>query len=217
MSDAVPTEPAKPEPAKKRAPRNPKTPTTKGRTFTKLKLPDGLTVQEEAYCRARAFGMSQSEAMCVISGGKTKEAGTGSHWEKKPVVKNRINQLRHEITERAVEKASVDRSWVLTRLMKVADRCMQEEPVVIRGVATGEYKFDSAGANRALELLGKELGMFVERKSINLNPLESLDDSQLAGVIAELAAQVDLGGIIEGSQAPQGSEQARTVQALPAP
>ena len=28
---------------------------------------------------------------------------------------------------------------------------------------TGEYKFDSAGANRATELLGKHLGMFVDK------------------------------------------------------
>jgi hypothetical protein len=192
MTDAAPD--AKP---KAKRGHNPKTPTTKGRTFTKLKLPDGLTIQEEAYCRARAFGMTQTEAISVMSGGKSKQAGTGSHWEKKPEVKNRINQLRHEITERAVEKASVDRAWVLSRLKKVADRCLQEEPVMVRGEATGEYKFDSAGANRALELLGKELGMFVERKQIDMNPLGQMSDADLMRMAAELAQQTGMAEVID--------------------
>lgn len=190
MSDAVPTE-------KPKRQRNPKTPTTKGKTFEKLKLPDGLTVQEEGYARARAFGMSQLEAMALITGGKTKSVGAGSHYEKKPHVKARINALRQEITERAVEKASVDRAWVLSRLMKVADRCMQAEPVMKNGENTGEYKFDSAGANRSLELLGKELGMFVERKQIDMNPLGQKTDEELMAMAAELAQQVGMGEVVD--------------------
>jgi hypothetical protein len=192
MTEANPDE----KPKAKRG-HNPKTPSTKCRTFSRLKLPDGLTIQQEAYARARAFGMSQSEAMSVISGGKTKEKGTGSHWEKQPEIKNRINTLRHQITERAVEKASVDRAWVLERLKKVAERCLQEEPVMVRGEPTGEYKFDSAGANRALELLGKELGMFVERKQIDLNPLGHKSDEELMMMAAELAQQIGMGEVVD--------------------
>jgi len=197
MTTAVPT-----TDEKLKRQRNPKTPTTKGRTFTKLKLPGGLTVQEEGYARARAFGMSQLEAMALITGGKTTSVGAGAHYEKKPHVKQRINELRIEITERAVEKASVDRAWVLSRLMKVADRCMQAEPVTNRqGDETGEYKFDSAGANRSLELLGKELGMFVERKQIQMNPYESLSDDDLARMAAELARQTGIGNVIDAAPA----------------
>jgi phage terminase small subunit len=192
MSEAAPDE----KPKAKRQ-RNPKTPTTKGRTFTKLKLPDGLTVQEEGYARARAFGMSQLEAMALITGGKTKSVGAGSHYEKKPHVKARIEQLRQEITERAVEKASVDRAWVLSRLKTVVNRCLQEEPVIKNGEPTGEYKFDSAGANRSLELLGKELGMFVERKQIQVNPLESLSDDDLMRIAADLAKQTGMTEVID--------------------
>lgn len=177
---------------------NPKTPSTKGRTFTKLKLPDGLTIQEEGYARARAIGMTQKEAMMLITGGKTTSAASGSHYEKKPHVKARIDQLRHEITERAVEKASLDRKWVLDRLMKVADRCMQAEPVTDRqGNTTGEYRFDSAGANRSLELLGKELGMFVERKQIDMNPLGQMSDEDLMRMAAELAEQTGMSEVID--------------------
>lgn len=179
------TTPAKP---KRRKPAN--TPTTKGRTFTKLKLPDGLTIQEEGYARARAMGMDQLEAMSLITGGKTVSRGAGSHYEKKPHVKARIDMLRQEIAERAVEKASVDRAWVLAKLKQNAMRCMQEEPVMKNGVPSGEWKFDSTGANRALELIGRELGMFVERKQIDMNPLGQMSDEALHAMAADLAKQV---------------------------
>lgn len=35
-----------------------------------------------------------------------------------------------------------------------------------KGNGTGIYVFDSKGANRSLELIGKHLGMFVEKKEI---------------------------------------------------
>lgn len=193
MSDATPEE--KPKKGRRG---NTETPSTKGRNFTKLKLPGGLTVVEEAYARARAVGMTQVDAMTLVSGGKTKAVGSGSHYEKKPHVKQRIAEIQKEITERACEKAAVDREWVLKRLMKVADRCMQEEPVLDRaGEKTGEYKFDSAGANRALELIGKEMGMFVERKQIQMNPLESLSDAELVRMAADLARQTGVAEVID--------------------
>lgn len=181
----------------KKRQRNPTTPTTEGRRFTKLKLPDGLTIQEEGYARCRAMGMSQMEAMALITGGKTTSRGAGSHYEKKPFVKARIEELRREITERAVEKASVDRAWVLGNLKRVVNRCLQEEPVMKGNEPTGQYKFDSAGANRALELIGKELGMFVERKARDENPLGELSDEDLARIAGELAQQVGMVNVVD--------------------
>lgn len=185
------------KPPKPKRQRNPTTPSTEGRRFTKLKLPDGLTIQEEGYARARAMGMSQKEAVALITGGKTTAVSAGSHWEKKAHVKARIDELRREITERAVEKASVDRAWVLGNLKKVVNRCLQEEPVMKGGEPTGEFKFDSMGANRALELIGKELGMFLEKKPQNENPLGELSDADLARMAAELAQQVGMVGVVD--------------------
>jgi phage terminase small subunit len=49
-------------------------------------------------------------------------------------------------------------------LHDVEKKCRADVPVLDkRGQPTGEYRFDSAGANRALELIGKHLGMFKER------------------------------------------------------
>ena len=60
--------------------------------------------------------------------------------------------------------AEVDSHYVLSSLKTIAERCMQEVPVLDHdGNPIGEYQFDSGGANRALELLGKHLELFTDR------------------------------------------------------
>jgi hypothetical protein len=54
---------------------------------------------------------------------------------------------------------------VIERLRENVKRAMQAQPVIDRaGNPTGSYVYNGAAANRALELLGKELGMFIERR-----------------------------------------------------
>lgn len=98
-------------------------------------------------------------------------------------------RIAGETTAKAAEEAAVDKAWVLNNLREVAERCMQAKPVMSRGkpvfVETPEgglapaYVFDSAGANRALELVGKELGMFIDRKEIRTGPLDGLSHAEL--------------------------------------
>lgn len=55
----------------------------------------------------------------------------------------------------------VSREFVLLRLRHVAERAMGVVPVLDKdGQPNGEYKSDFSAANKALELLGKQLGMF---------------------------------------------------------
>ena len=62
------------------------------------------------------------------------------------------------------EKTLISTEWVVNRLKEISDRCMQAEPVMIRTedgmVESGEYKFDSSGANKATELIGRHIGIF---------------------------------------------------------
>jgi phage terminase small subunit len=69
-------------------------------------------------------------------------------------------------------KAEVNAQWVLDNLKFVAERCMIPEPLYDKQGNIVEYTFQAAGANRALELIGKHLGMFtdkIESKSVNTN------------------------------------------------
>lgn len=97
-------------------------------------------------------------------------------------VQARIAELRKKVEKIAV----VDRAWILSRLRENVDRAMQVEPVIGRdGKETGEHVYAGAVANRALELLGKEAGMFVDRTELAVKSLDQLPESDLAAIIAE--------------------------------
>jgi phage terminase small subunit len=85
-----------------------------------------------------------------------------------PKVQREI-QRRRKALGKADIKAGRDKRKLLWQLV---DRCMQAEQVLNkRGEPTGKWKFDSAGANRALETLCKMDGEFEkdnEQKKMNL-------------------------------------------------
>lgn len=78
-----------------------------------------------------------------------------------------IRKMINSANESRAEKAGISAQWVLDNIKAVAVRCMQGEPVreKIDGewVNTGEWKFDSSGANKALENLGKHLKLFTDK------------------------------------------------------
>ena len=85
-----------------------------------------------------------------MAGFRAKDADSGaSDLANNPKVKQRIRELAARVTNKAVERAALTKEWVLEGL-----RSNAEEALKVKG--------GSAVANRALELLGKELGMFKE-------------------------------------------------------
>lgn len=110
-----------------------------------------------------------------------------------PQVRSRIEELLKVGEVRVVqvlEKAALTREWVIDQLIENVERAMQHREVMQGGKPTGEYVYDGAVANRALELLGKEIGMFVERRA-NLNfDLEALPDDQRRATIEWLTGRL---------------------------
>lgn len=65
-------------------------------------------------------------------------------------------EMGRAATDKAAEALSIDRQWVMARLIENAASARESE--------------DYAPSNRALELLGKEIGMFVDRsENVNIN------------------------------------------------
>ncbi len=79
-----------------------------------------------------------------------------------------IRARLRELQAIAIKKTVLTKQWVIERLIEVAARSMQHRGVM-RGGRAVAFRFDAAGANRALELLGKEIGMFVDRAEQDTN------------------------------------------------
>lgn len=127
----------------------------------------------------------------------------GAKLASKPAVQARIAELRAAAEEQSRAKYAVDRDWVLRKLIDNANRSMQAEPVRdAEGNPTGEYRYDGATANRSLELIGREFGMFVNR-TVNVNAdlrdLAKLSDAELMNRFK--AAQIRAGAIDAGALA----------------
>lgn len=78
-----------------------------------------------------------------------------------------VEEIELYIEERRKEASRislVDAAWVQTRFKDISDRCMTAVPVMIYDgeswIESGEYKFDSTGANKATENLGKIIGVY---------------------------------------------------------
>lgn len=152
----------------------------------------GLTSQQEAFCRARATGMTIAEAIAAC--GNAVKPQTAYGWERhSQQIRDRIKELSAMATENAILKTGLNREWVISRLMSVAERCMQAEPVLDKeGNNTGTYKFDSAGANTALKMLGDTMGLFKPAEKKPEDEYANLSDEDLARIVHELAAQTGL-------------------------
>jgi phage terminase small subunit len=70
---------------------------------------------------------------------------------------------------KVVEQCEIRAEYVLSSLKSIAEKCQQAVPVMAynretrRMEKTGQYHFDSAGANRALELIGKHLKLWTDK------------------------------------------------------
>lgn len=86
--------------------------------------------------------------------------------------KDHVSHAIEEAQEARSKRTEITQDWVLTGLREVAERCLQKVPVMEfdrterRMVQAQDeegkdvWQFDSTGANRSFELLGKHLGLF---------------------------------------------------------
>lgn len=97
---------------------------------------------------------------------------------------SRVRELQHE----QVERLAVTQDYVVLQLLETYQRCLEETPVLKfdpdtgQMKETGKYQFDSRGALRALELLGKHLGMYNDKLQVT----GKVDTGQLDNVLKQL-------------------------------
>ena len=144
--------------------------------------------RHERFAELVASGRTPADAY-VAAGYKERTAYTcGPRLLKRPEVRDRVHELRQTAAQVSVTRSALNREFVLGELMDNALKAKQDQ--------------QWASSNRALELLGKELGMFVDRAAHSFSwdgDLSKLTDEQLDKLIeqfeAMLAAQNDAAAI----------------------
>ncbi len=128
-----------------------------------------LTEKQENFVREYLVDMNASAAALRAGYSKYTSNKCGSRLLAEPLVRAAVDKAISDQSKRT----EVTADYVITSLKTVADRCMQGEPVMVYDheekamVPSGEWEFDSSGANRALELLGKHLQIFTEKLEVN--------------------------------------------------
>lgn len=132
-----------------------------------------LTEKQEVFVREYMVDLNASQAY-LRAGYNVNEATARANASRLLTKANILTRIEELQAERA-KKLNIDAEWVLSRLVQISDRCMSAEPVMEFNYETkrlehnGEYKFDSGGANKATELIGKHLGMFKEKLELSGN------------------------------------------------
>jgi phage terminase small subunit len=110
----------------------------------------------------------------------------------------KVQRALRKAFDRRAAKIEIDQEWVLSRLALVVERCLQNEPVTDRngnplviethqGQLAAAYTFQPGAAARALELLGKHIGLFTDRLEVSARNYEPLvPDMTEAEVIERL-------------------------------
>lgn len=131
-----------------------------------------LTARQQRFCEEYLVDLNGTQAAI--------RAGYTAHCANRTAVKLLSNtdiqatiQAGREAARRRTE-VTVD--YILRRLRENVERAMQCEQVLdSQGEPTGEYRYEGNVANKALELLGKHLGMFrdkVELTGDNAGPIQ---------------------------------------------
>ena len=80
-----------------------------------------------------------------------------------------VSQAINSAMSERQERTALNADYVLHSLHEIAQRCMQKSPVMVKGEQAIDdegrhlWTFDAKNAIRALELLGKHMGMFSDK------------------------------------------------------
>lgn len=123
-----------------------------------------LTAKQQSFVDEYLIDMNATQAAIRAGYSQKTAAQIGDENLRKPVI---ADAIANALKDRA-EKVQIDAEWVLNNAVRVFERCMQNEPVkyqngdpVYVGTPNGDlapaYKFEHAGANKALEIIGKHI------------------------------------------------------------
>jgi len=142
---------------------------------------DDLTAKQEMFCQEYLVDLNATKAAIRAKYSEKSADVIGCENLGKPKIAKRIAELKGQ----RIEKTQINAQWVLDQAVKMHKKCSQELPIKDKDGAE-VYKFDSPGANKALELVGKHVDIqaFKEVKEITGN-------LTIGRVLAELQGETE--------------------------
>ena len=128
-----------------------------------------LEEKQKMFCQEYLVDFNGTKAAIKAGYSKKTAAEQASRLLRKVKVQTYLQQL----IENRNKRTNITQDDVVADIIKVKDRCMQNEAVLDKeGNETGIYKFDSNGANKALDMLMKHTGGYEtdnKQKAFNIS------------------------------------------------
>lgn len=138
-------------------------------TVRKLKLTD----KQELFCQEYMIDLNATQASKRAGYSEKTAQKIGSENLSKPLVQEKIAQLMGE----RIESTKIDAEWVLKRAVEFHDKCSQASKVTTRdGTPVLDddgkpiYSFEHTGVGKALEIIGKHVGVqaFIDKQQVDV-------------------------------------------------
>ena len=152
---------------------------------------DKLTDKQEMFCKEYLIDLNATQAALRAGYSKKTACAIGLENLGKPIIQNRLSQLKANREKRV----QINADWVLEQAVKVHSRCMEDRELIMEAVKgqkkyvaktneDGEflYKFDSNGALKALDTIGKHVNIqaFKEKVETETNINHNIGNNELA-------------------------------------
>lgn len=155
---------------------------------------DALKIQkQERFCLGVTRGLTQKEAYAA-AGYKGNPRALSTQVFQKPEVQARLKFLQDRLAEKTVDSAIVDRGEVIEGLRTNWHEARKGTEVLGRdGAGSGVFKPDFAAVNKALESLGKTMGLFIDvQREENLDAeLDGKSPEELKQIVLALLQGLD--------------------------
>ena len=171
-------------------------------TYTQ-KTNDALSIKQKMFCDEYLIDLNGTQA--ALRAGYSASCATSQ--ASRMLQLEKVQQYLETKRRKLEIKTEMSAQYVLQNLKDVAERCMSAQPVVnmsgrpiLDENGNPVYRFDSAGANKALELIGKHLGVFNADQSGSASSSKVVLEIQM---IREALMQDNEASRLSGSGSPE--------------
>ena len=128
-----------------------------------------LNEKQKQFCEEYIIDLNGTQA--AIRAGYS--AKTANEQAAQLLAKLSIQEYIQKIKNKRSERVKYSQDELMRDILEVKNRCMQANPVLDKeGNETGIWKFDSNGANKALDMLAKHVGFYEtdnKQKALNIS------------------------------------------------